>query len=162
MTKYLERIRRLVAGRDPLAVMGATSTTLEGLLVPESDTRLRHPEPGGWSPIEVACHLSDTELVYGDRLRVLLTVNSPHFPDFDQEAWRTRFAYGARPLAPTLELFAAQRRANLEILADLQPSELARAGVHARRGIEDVETTLLLWAGHDLVHLAQLERILAL
>ena len=51
---------------------------------------------------------------------------------------------GARPLARALS-------------AD----ELARAGVHQERGRERIDYILALTAGHDLLHLRQIRRIMA-
>jgi hypothetical protein len=40
-------------------------------------------------------------------------------------------------------------------------SDFDRVGVHAERGEESVRHLMWLYAGHDLVHLAQARRILS-
>jgi len=40
-------------------------------------------------------------------------------------------------------------------------ASLDRVGMHAERGEESVRNMIRLYAGHDLVHLAQVRRILS-
>jgi hypothetical protein len=40
------------------------------------------------------------------------------------------------------------------------PDDLKRVGVHAERGEESAGYLVRLYAGHDLMHLAQIERIM--
>jgi hypothetical protein len=50
---------------------------------------------------------------------------------------------------------------NLRVLRRATPDELKRAMHHAERGDEPLGYLLSLYAGHDLVHLAQIRRIRA-
>lgn len=45
--------------------------------------------------------------------------------------------------------------------ASSTPEELERTGVHAERGEESVAHMMRLYAGHDLLHLQQIDRIRA-
>ncbi len=51
------------------------------------------------------------------------------------------------------------RRANLRLWQNLGPQDLVRVGLHNERGEESLEHMRRLYAGHDLLHLRQLERI---
>ena len=51
------------------------------------------------------------------------------------------------------------RRANLRLLERATPDDLTRVGVHAERGDESVGHLRSLYAGHDLLHRRQIERI---
>ena len=53
----------------------------------------------------------------------------------------------------------ALRRANLRLLVRASPDELKRVGVHVERGEESLEHLCRLYAGHDLLHLRQIERV---
>jgi hypothetical protein len=53
------------------------------------------------------------------------------------------------------------REAQLRLLRGLNDDELDRFGIHAERGKESVRHLLSLYAGHDLNHLAQIERLAA-
>jgi len=50
------------------------------------------------------------------------------------------------------------RRANLRLIDQTSRQDLKRVGVHAERGEESVEHLRRLYAGHDLLHLNQIER----
>jgi hypothetical protein len=45
------------------------------------------------------------------------------------------------------------------LLAAASSTDLDRVGVHAERGEESVRHMMRLYAGHDLAHLRQIERI---
>lgn len=51
------------------------------------------------------------------------------------------------------------RQANLRLLTRASDGDLTRVGVHAERGDESVAHLIRLYAGHDLLHLKQIERI---
>jgi DinB family protein len=51
------------------------------------------------------------------------------------------------------------RRDNLRLIERATPADLERVGVHAERGEESAGYLVRLYAGHDLMHLAQIERI---
>ena len=51
------------------------------------------------------------------------------------------------------------RAALLRLLRGLNDEELDRFGMHAERGKESVRHLISLYAGHDLNHLAQIERL---
>jgi hypothetical protein len=53
------------------------------------------------------------------------------------------------------------RRANLRLLERATPADLKRVGLHAERGEESVGHLRRLYAGHDLLHRRQIERIRA-
>jgi hypothetical protein len=45
------------------------------------------------------------------------------------------------------------------MLRQLTPEQKQRVGVHAERGEESVEHLIRLYAGHDILHLNQIDRI---
>lgn len=50
---------------------------------------------------------------------------------------------------------------NLRLLERAAPEDLERVGVHAERGEESLGHLRRLYAGHDLLHRRQIDRILA-
>ena len=54
----------------------------------------------------------------------------------------------------------ADRRRS-ELLESASEADLRRVGVHAERGEEALAHIIRLYAGHDLLHLRQIERIRA-
>src|SRR4029077_3719313 len=49
----------------------------------------------------------------------------------------------------------------LDLVRGLSDEELERYGMHVERGKETIRHLLSLYAGHDLNHLAQIERLIA-
>jgi hypothetical protein len=45
------------------------------------------------------------------------------------------------------------------LLKGASPGDFQRVGVHAERGEESVEHMIRLYAGHDVLHLRQIDRI---
>jgi hypothetical protein len=70
-----------------------------------------------------------------------------------------RYAEADRDAA--LTLFTAIRDANLGLLRSTGPGDLDREGMHVERGAESLRHMMRLYAGHDLAHRRQLERIIA-
>jgi len=69
--------------------------------------------------------------------------------------------YQKRNVHKSLDQFRALRHANLSLLKSLTPQQWKQHGVHAERGEESVETIVRMFAGHDINHMEQINRILA-
>lgn len=158
--EYRQKVLALLGDREPLSVMERLVPSLRSALQGLPPELLACPEAKGkWSVLQVVRHLADTEIVYGYRLRMVLTLDRPRFNRFDQESWTGRLQAADSDPEPSLQLLDALRRADLRLLHLLSPQDLQRSGIHSSRGEETVEQMIPLWAGHDLLHLAQIERI---
>jgi hypothetical protein len=160
---YSERILSYVGSDEvPLKLQKATLRKLERLVegVPASRMRKR-PAPGKWSIAEIVSHLADTELVAGYRIRVILGAPGTTIQAFDQDAWVVALHYHKRDLRQSLDQFRVLREANLALLRTITPEQWKQHGVHAERGKETIETIVRMFAGHDINHLKQIERLLA-
>jgi DinB superfamily len=158
---YTRAILEILGERNPLRVVQATTARLDKLVSGLSSEVAARPEaPGKWSVVAVVQHLADSEIAWSWRLRLILAEERPPLTGYDQDLWAERLRYAEARIEDALELFAAARRANLRLLAGLEPEDWKRVGVHAERGEESVEHILRLYAGHDLAHLRQIERIL--
>ncbi|MGB6980586.1 MAG: DinB family protein, partial [Candidatus Acidiferrales bacterium] len=73
--------------------------------------------------------------------------------------WASAMNYGKRDARRALEEFRAMRETNLALLKSLRPEQWKHHGLHAERGEESVERIVRMFAGHDLNHLQQIERI---
>jgi hypothetical protein len=98
--------------------------------------------------------------VGGYRIRTILGAPGAPIQGFDQDAWAAALQYGKRDTRKSLEQYRALREANLALLKTLTPEQWKHYGVHSERGNESVETIVRMFAGHDLNHFAQIERIL--
>jgi hypothetical protein len=147
-----------VGDRDPLSVIAATAQALAdrsaGLTTEAAN---RSPGPGKWSFRQIVCHLADTEIAFGFRLRQALAEPNHIIQPFDQDRWAER--YSAYDLATALELFTALRRWNILLLQSAGAADFARPVSHPERGAMTFRTIVETMAGHDLNHLAQLESV---
>lgn len=157
---YVSALLTLLGDRDPIAVQEKLLTTLEVAIEGLYEAELRKPEqPGKWSIIEVIKHLADTELVTGFRLRMILAHDRPNIPAYDQDLWAKQLKYNDAKLEEALSQLRALREANLRLLRSLTAEQWQRFGIHEERGEESVERLTKMVAGHDMVHLNQIERI---
>lgn len=157
---YVSAILGLLGERDPIEVMAATPGELRRALEGMPEDELRRPEaPGKWSRLEVAAHLADSEVAIAWRFRLAIAQDRPPLTGYDQDAWADRLGYSESALADALEVFEVLRAANVRLLRRLEPADWERVAVHAERGEESVRHMARLFAGHDLLHLRQIERI---
>jgi hypothetical protein len=157
---YVRALFDVLGNRDPLDTLPRTPARLRDAVEDVPDEALRRPEaPGKWSVVEVVQHLADSELVYGYRLRLTVAHDRPAIPGYDQDRWAANLRYADVLLEDALADFEALRTMNLRFLRGLPEEGWERVGLHAERGEESVRKLTRLMAGHDLVHLRQIERI---
>lgn len=157
---YIDRLLSNVGSRDPWEVLATTGPRLRQLIAGRSQTDLaRAPGPSQWSVVQILAHLADAEVVAGWRLRSVLAWDGVPIQPFDQDKWAATFKYADADPIESLDLFETSRRANLSLLRRVDPALHANHGLHAERGKETISHLVRLYAGHDLNHLAQVERL---
>jgi len=158
--QYVRRMLRLIAGKDPLAVMRASPGRLARLTRGLTRAELyRRPSPGKWSIAEIAAHLADSELIIGHRIRIIFAAPGAPIANYDQDFWATRGIYTRQRVGDSLAEFTLLRRKNLRLLR-MMPRRLWRNyGRHELRGPESIRRIVQLYAGHDLNHLQQVAAI---
>lgn len=158
--RYVAGLFTALGDRNPMQVLSETPAALRAATAGLTHAQLTIPElPGKWSVIEVAQHLADSELVGSFRFRMILAHDRPNIPGYDQDAWAERLHYREVDLATALTDFATLRAGNLRLFAAATPEEMERAMLHSERGEERLSYLRRMYAGHDLVHLQQVERI---
>ena len=160
--QYTQRMLGSVEGEDALKVQAATAKKLERLTKAGPASKLRkRTAPGKWSAGEILAHLADCEIVVGWRMRQILGAPGAPIQAFDQDAWAAAGHYEQRDPKKSLEQFRVAREGNLTLLRSLTPEQWKQHGMHAERGEESIERIVRMMAGHDLNHLAQVERMVA-
>jgi hypothetical protein len=160
--EYIQRIMANSAGKDPMKVQAAMAAKLKRLISRAASAKLRkRPAPGKWSASEILAHLADAEIAISWRIRQILSTPGVTLQAYDQNAWAEGGRYEKRDARKSLELFRALREANLALLKSLTPAQRKLHGMHAERGVETIDHITQMMAGHDLNHLAQVERLLA-
>jgi hypothetical protein len=155
---YRSRILGLLGERNPLESLEKTSKRIEDVARRLGEAGLsKSYGPGKWTGKQVLAHLADAEIAIGFRTRQVLAEDHHKIQGFDEGAWSRR--YDGVDHEAALGSFLATRRWNLALFRGLKPSDLARTAVHPERGEETLETIVKLLAGHDLNHLAQLEKL---
>jgi len=158
--QYAAAVLGLVGERAPLDVLRETPGAAARAVATLTPEKLRTPEAQGkWSIAMVLRHLADTDVVWGWRMRLILAQDRPPITGFDQDLWADRLDYAHADPNESLESFAVLRRDNLRLLERATPEDLERVGVHAERGEESAGYLVRLYAGHDLMHLNQIDRI---
>ena len=104
-----------------------------------------------WSPLEYACHLRDALTVLDGRLQLMLSVDGPTFPNWDQDATAIEERYESqdpRSVAPDLASAAARFTDRLD---GVEGDQWQRSGWRSDGARFTVET-LALYALHEPVH----------
>jgi DinB family protein len=117
------------------------------------------PAPGKWSPRMILCHLADGEMAFGFRLRQTLAEPNHVIQPFDQDAWAKPYGSASLSAQAALEMFSVARRWNVALLETLSAEDLKKPVTHPERGTMTFETIVETMAGHDLNHIAQLEKL---
>jgi hypothetical protein len=156
---YRENLFKLLDDRNPLEVLAQTASTLADIVRRHSATVLRtQPFEGKWTPNEVIGHLTDSEWVYGYRLRLILCESNPTILGTNQELWVAGQRHNEREPSELVEMFRTCRQFNLASWKRMSPADLTRVSQHNERGPESLGVMLPMLAGHDLSHLDQIIR----
>jgi len=158
--QYTQRILGFVNGKEPLEAQGETAKTLARLIQSlGSEPLSRRPQPGKWSITEILAHLVDTEIVVSWRMRMVIGQSGVPIQAVDQDMWAQTFDYPRHDPQITLETFRVLRENNLCMLRALPLHLWENYGMHSERGKETLADIVHMYAGHDLNHLAQVEKI---
>lgn len=159
---YQNRMFAFLGDRDPLEVLAGTADALADIVKRHpADVMRRRPFEGKWTPNEVIGHLSDSEWVYGFRVRMILCQDRPTLLGMDQDLWVAGQRLNEREPMELVTLFRELRKGNLALWKRMTPADLERVGLHAERGPEPLSLIRRMNAGHDLSHLDQINRYLA-
>ncbi len=159
--KYARDLLELLGKDEPVEVLGNAVGEVRELTEQVSADKLaKSMGPGEWSAQQVLGHLADTEMVYGVRIRMIVTQERPTIVGYDQDAWGSRFKDLDESGQQTFLRWRILREANLRLLGSLTPDEWSRVGNHSERGEESIRSMVALLAGHDRAHLDQIKRAL--
>jgi len=149
---------------ETVALLARTPDVLNALLRDMPDMWTKGNEGGAsWSAFEVVAHLIHTEREnWIPRARCILDHGETQaFAPFDREGnfQETR----GRSLEDLLDEFTEARAQSLNQLGEinLTPEDLERKGRHPALGTVTLAELLGTWAAHDLTHLHQISRVMA-
>jgi hypothetical protein len=144
--------------RDPMQAYSTTAEEIRKLVDGWPDERFeRSYAPGKWSARKILVHLAQTEIGLTSRARLALTIDDYQAQPFCQDDWLPLDEGVDAQTA--LEAYTALRRLNAGMFHRLTPDQLAVPFRHPEYGLLNVRWILAQMAGHDLHHLAQLQKI---
>jgi hypothetical protein len=111
----------------------------------------RRPDERTWSPLEYACHVRDVFRVFSERLRLMLTTEDPHYPNWDQDHTAVEDRYCEQdPRRVSLELAEAAEKlaAEFDSVSGAQWQRTGKRSDGARFTVETFARYFL----HDPVH----------
>jgi DinB family protein len=150
-----------LGAREPVRAMRETIDRIHALTSGWSGERFeRSYAPGKWSARLILTHLAQSELAFGNRVRMALSVPNYIAQPFDQDAWIARESRtGGIEAASAL---IALSRMNVVLFESLSPADRQTTLAHPEYGSLTVEWIIHQIAGHQIHHLAQLEKIASL
>ena len=160
--KYAKDLLELLGKDEPVELLGQSVDEVRELTERAlTEVLTKSMGPGEWSAHQVLQHLADTEMVYGVRIRMIVTQERPSIVGYDQDAWGSRFKDLDESGQQTFLRWRVLREANLRLLGSLTNDEWSRVGNHSERGEESIRSMVALLAGHDRAHLDQIKRALS-
>ena len=155
--KELNPYAKYLDGRPISAILAATPTAIGSRIAAIGPEKAATPPaPSKWSPAEIVCHLADCELAFAFRLRQTLAEDNHVIQPFDQEKWAA--TYPGIDAEQALAAFTALLQWNLLLIGTAMPNAANKPVLHPERGTMTFQTIIETMAGHDLNHLAQLQK----
>ncbi|MEX2115943.1 MAG: DinB family protein [Bacteroidota bacterium] len=161
--QYAARISSYVTGKNFLQQLQKSPKRIATLLRGKRTSQMiRRISAEKWSVVEILAHLTEGEIVFGYRLRLIASVSGTPVQAYDQNLWQANAGYLRKNPKETLNYFETLRSMNVAFIKSLPQDALDRFGMHAERGQESIRRMMELYAGHDENHIRQLAAILKL
>ncbi|HYE92819.1 MAG TPA: DinB family protein [Terriglobales bacterium] len=157
----VEEYARLGRG-ERIARLTRTAGELQELLTTVGTASLSlRPAAHAWAPIEVICHLRDSEEWFFTRMQWALAMDEPAFPRNSPDRWAIERQYLRNDCLDALAAFRRHRDDVIALFRGLSDDQWGRGGVHLDgRGRRTIDEFLSVIAWHDDNHLDQLKRAL--
>lgn len=107
-----------------------------------------HPIPGKWSILENIAHLARYQVVFIERLKRMLSEESPGFEAYQAEKDPEFEKWLSKNSIMLEEEIAVDRKSINSLLTSLSAEQLQRTGVHPKFG----KLTILTWTEFFLLH----------
>lgn len=115
----------------------------------------------GWSAHDVLAHLLSIHYKANvQRVHLIVENDNPAIPNVDEDATLRESGMQAWPVERLLDEYAAARGESVAWLRSLPPGALARTGQHSVAGEISAADVLHHIAYHDLLHVAQIAKLL--
>lgn len=112
--------------------------------------------PGKWSVRFVLLHLADSDTVFYERIRRVLSESHPVLWVYDQDAWAKALEYPKIPLDLARKVYEASREAIIYFAGAYYESKGQRQWVHSVDGLRTLKDEFDKVVWHNEQHLAQI------
>ncbi|HTS29636.1 MAG TPA: bacillithiol transferase BstA [Bryobacteraceae bacterium] len=133
------------------------SEAVDGLDDAQLDTPYRE---GGWTVRQVVHHVADSHMNSYIRFKLALTEYEPIIKPYDEAAWAV-LPDSRMPVDVSLTLTWSLHERWVELLESMTEEDFQKKFVHPERGVQDLATTLALYAWHSLHHTAHITTLRA-
>ncbi len=123
-------------------------------------TLKRRPSPAKWSAYEHACHLSQSDVLFRDRLDLILSTPAPHIKSVENSPEDEAGALLDVDLDESLERYVRERAALVERLKKLSPDEWQKTAVHEAFDHYSVFIMFRHLLNHEMLHAYRIEELL--
>jgi hypothetical protein len=146
-----------LAGRDPIEAIGDVIARVEAMTAKWTPADFeRSYAPGKWNARQILTHLAQSELAFGTRARMALTMPGYAAQSFDQDLWMQRESgLDGRSAA---NAYLSTSRMNQAFFKTLSDADLSTPFSHPEYGSLTVDWIRHHTAGHQIHHLKQLEQ----
>ncbi|MEX2246129.1 MAG: DinB family protein [Dehalococcoidia bacterium] len=138
-----------------------TPAVLRAMLTGMPKDALEAPGAEGWSPHDVVAHLLSIHYAANvQRVRMMLDADDPAIPNVDEHETLETSGMRAWPLPRLLDEYQSARAEAMGWMCALTGEQLGRTGRHSVAGTITIADVLHHIAYHDLVHTAQITKLL--
>jgi hypothetical protein len=139
-----------------------TNAVLNALLngVDQTASTATRDGDDGWTTLEIVCHLRDFELIWQERVGLIVSQKNPQLPALDVSGLVIHNDYINQNFAEILAERNALRADSLALLATLDAAVWNRTGIHPARGEMSILDLAQQLTTHDVDHLEQISRVL--
>jgi len=132
------------------ALLRENAAAWREVLAGSGDPR-RRSRPDRWSPLEYACHVRDTCRIYDERLRLMLTLDDPTYPNWDQDDTAVNDRYAEQEPARVATELSEAAEALAARFAQVSDVDWTRTGSRSDGAHFTVESFARYFI-HDPVH----------
>ena len=125
------------------------------------DDLVRPAQDGGWGLVEIIPHFRDWEVIYAERLDLILAEDPATVQEYDDSLWAIEHGYRDLDPRETFAEFVGLRERLVERLGELARPEWQRIVVLPKRGRVTLHWLMSSLYDHDTKHLVQARDVLA-
>ncbi|MEO0563108.1 MAG: DinB family protein [Chloroflexota bacterium] len=115
----------------------------------------------GWTVVEVICHLRDFDGIFQQRAEMTLSQENAALPFPDPDRLARERNYNVLDASTALSQWEAARRRMMDVFQGIADEDIwNKTAAHPKRGPFSLNDQLMLVPQHDMLHLAQLIKIL--